>query len=106
MEIRQRGGTIIYSTAAGRYQLLRRWYDPYRKLLGLSDFSPSSQDRIAVQQIRERGALSAIAAGRFEKAVMLVRKTWASLPGAGYDQNEHPLDFLRDVYRNAGGGIA
>ena len=44
----------IQSTAAGRYQLLRRYYDAYKKTLGLKDFSPLSQDLIALQQIRER----------------------------------------------------
>ncbi|MDF3837164.1 glycoside hydrolase family 104 protein [Cupriavidus basilensis] len=96
----------LASTAAGRYQLLARWYDPYRKLLGLRDFSPASQDRIAVQQIRERLALPLIAAGRFDEAVARVRNIWASLPGAGYGQNEHSLDYLRDVYLKAGGVLA
>ena len=39
----------------GRYQLLSRWWDAYRKQLGLKDFSPKSQDA-GVQQIKERGA--------------------------------------------------
>ncbi|EPU0333441.1 lysozyme, partial [Enterobacter hormaechei] len=33
----------IKSTAAGRYQLLSRYYDAYKKQLGLKDFSPASQ---------------------------------------------------------------
>ena len=45
------------STGAGRYQLLSRWWDAYRKQLGLKDFSPKSQDAVALQQIKERGAL-------------------------------------------------
>ena len=32
----------LKSTAAGRYQLLSRWWDAYRKQLGLKDFSPKS----------------------------------------------------------------
>lgn len=47
----------IKSTAAGRYQLLRRYYDFYKKTLGLKDFPPLSQDLIALQQFRERRAL-------------------------------------------------
>ena len=39
------------------YQLLSRWWDAYRKQLGLKDFSPKSQDAVALQQIKERGAL-------------------------------------------------
>ena len=45
----------LKSTGAGRYQLLSRWWDAYRKQLGLKDFSPKSRDAVALQQI-ERGA--------------------------------------------------
>ena len=31
-----------------------RWWDAYRKQLGLKDFSPKSQDAVALQQIKER----------------------------------------------------
>ena len=44
----------LKSTGAGRYQLLSRWWDAYRKQLGLKDFSPKSQDAVALQQIKER----------------------------------------------------
>lgn len=96
----------IKSTAAGRYQLLSRYYDPYKKLLKLRDFSPASQDAIALQQIKERGALADIDAGRFDQAVKKVRNIWASLPGAGYGQHEHKLDNLRAAYIKAGGTLA
>ena len=43
----------LKSTGAGRYQLLSRWWDAYRKQLGLKgSFSPKSQDAVALQQIR------------------------------------------------------
>lgn len=96
----------IKSTAAGRYQLLSRYYDAYKKTLGLPDFSPASQDAIALQQIKERGALADIDAGRFDQAVSKVRNIWASLPGAGYGQHEHNLDNLRAAYVKAGGTLA
>ncbi|MNM83533.1 Phage lysozyme [compost metagenome] len=95
----------IQSTAAGRYQLLRRYYDAYRKTLNLRDFSPLSQDLIALQQIRERRALPLIQAGRITEAIAKVRNIWASLPGAGYGQHEQKLDRLLDVYRQAGGEV-
>lgn len=96
----------IQSTAAGRYQLLRRYYDAYRKTLNLRDFSPLSQDLIALQQIRERRALPLIQAGKITEAIARVRNIWASLPGAGYGQHEQKLDRLLDVYRQAGGEVA
>ena len=46
----------LKSTGAGRYQLLSVGGCAYRKQLGLKDFSPKSQDAVALQQIKERGA--------------------------------------------------
>lgn len=93
----------INSTAAGRYQLLSRYFDAYKQLLKLKDFSPTSQDAIALQQIKERHALADIDAGRFDDAVSKVKNIWASLPGAGYGQREHDIDQLRTAYLQAGG---
>lgn len=73
----------IKSTAAGRYQLLSRYFDAYKRQLGLTDFGPASQDAIAVQQIRERKAIPDIQAGRLKDAIAKCRNIWACLPGAG-----------------------
>ena len=81
----------IKSTAAGRYQILAKYYDAYRKTLKLPDFSPDSQDAIAVQMMSERGALPFIEVGNIKEAVRRVRNIWASLPGAGYGQHEQDL---------------
>ena len=43
-------GLKLKSTGAGRCQLLSRWWDAYRKQLGLKDFSPKSQDAVALQR--------------------------------------------------------
>lgn len=96
----------IKSTAAGRYQLLARYWDAYRKQLSLCDFSPLSQDRVALQQIRERRALDDIKAGRIADAIAKCRNIWASLPDAGYGQHEHKLDDLLARFEAAGGVIA
>ncbi len=96
----------IKSTAAGRYQLLARYWDAYRKQLGLKDFSPDSQDAVAIQQIRERKALPAIESGQIERAINLCSNIWASLPGAGYGQHEHKLEPLIQQYRKAGGVLS
>lgn len=95
----------LKSTAAGRYQLLARYFDHYKALLKLPDFSPASQDAIALQQIKERGALPDIDAGRFDEAVAKVKNIWASLPNAGYGQHENDLDDLRIAYTEAGGTL-
>jgi len=96
----------LTSSAAGRYQLLGRYFDVYKKQLGLPDFSPDSQDAIALQQIKECKALQDIAAGNFERAVFLCARIWASLPGAGYGQHENEMEDLKDAYLAAGGSLA
>lgn len=93
----------IKSTAAGRYQILAKYFDAYKTQLNLPDFSPASQDAIALQMIKECGALGCIDAGEFTVAVKRCRSRWASLPGAGYGQHENDLDDLRAVYLAAGG---
>lgn len=96
----------ISSTAAGRYQLLSRYWDHYRRQLRLEDFGPISQDRVALQQIREQRALGDIQAGRIAEAIAKCRNIWASLPGAGYGQREHAADDLIAQYIAAGGALA
>jgi len=96
----------LASTAAGRYQLLKRYYDAYKKQLNLPNFSPLSQDLIAIQQIRERGALQDIEMGYISVAIDKVKNIWASLPGAGYGQHENKLDKLITSYKDAGGTVA
>lgn len=96
----------IKSTAAGRYQLLSKYFDAYKKRLGLKDFGPGCQDAIAIQQIKECGALDEVIAGRFDEAVKLCARIWASLPGAGYGQHEHKLADLQAAYTKSGGTLA
>lgn len=96
----------LSSTAAGRYQILARYYDSYRKSLNLPDFSPASQDAIAVQMIREQGALYDVEAGRLVDAIDKCKNIWASLPGAGYHQHENPLAKLEQAYAQHGGTLA
>ena len=96
----------LRSTASGRYQFLVQHWNHYRIALALPDFGPASQDRWALQLIRERGALPDIDAGNFAAAVKKVRNLWASLPGAGYGQPEHTLAKLQAAYVRAGGVVA
>ena len=67
----------LKSTGAGRYQLLSRWWDAYRKQLGLKDFS-KSQDAVALQQIKERGALPMIDRGDIRQAPTVAAMVLAS----------------------------
>lgn len=94
------------STAAGRYQLLHRYFAYYTHFLGLPDFSPISQDEIALQQIKECGALLLIDAGNFSGAVQKCNHIWASLPGNSYGQHQNSIEHLQLAYQNAGGKLA
>lgn len=93
----------IRSTAAGRYQVLARYFDAYKKQLSLPDFSPASQDAIALQQIKERGALKDVDAGNIRTAILKCKNIWASFPGSGYGQHENALDPLLAFYLKQGG---
>jgi len=98
-------GKPISSSAAGAYQFLRRTWDTLAARLGLTDFSPASQDAAALELISEAGALGDVDAGRFALAVRKVRKIWASMPGAGYGQPEVALNQLQAAYQAAGGVV-
>lgn len=95
----------IVSTAAGRYQILSRFYDAYKVQLKLKDFSPMAQDLIALQLIKECRATDLIRNGRITEALTLCRSRWASLPKSGYGQFEHSTTDLIVAYRKAGGVV-
>ena len=96
----------IHSTAAGRYQFLWKTWNSLRGRLKLPDFGPVSQDRAAIELLRENGALADLKKGWVSSAVRKSRKTWASLPNAGYGQRELALETLIAVYERAGGTTA
>ena len=79
----------LKSAGAGRYQLLSRWWDAYRKQLGLKDFSPKSQDAVALRRLRS------VALYLWLIVVISVRQsTVAAISGLhcrapGYGQFEH-----------------
>ena len=93
----------LTSTAAGAYQILYKTWLEVQQKLGLTDFSPSSQDKAAIALIKRRKALEDVLAGRFSQAIEKCRKEWASLPGAGYNQRERSANSLLSIYKIAGG---
>jgi len=98
-----KAGQTLRTTAAGRYQFLIRTWDALAKQLDLPDFSPASQDRAAIELIRQRGALRDVQAGRIQAAIAKCSNIWASLPGAGYNQQERKLSSLLSTFAQAGG---
>jgi muramidase (phage lysozyme) len=88
------------STASGRYQVLCRYFESYKASLTLSDFSPLSQDLVAIEQIRERhdangvSALTHITNGDIQTAITLCSSIWASMPGNDYGQGGNSMTAL------------
>lgn len=93
----------LKSTAAGGYQILYKYWDAYKKQLGLKGFYPADQDAIAIQMIKECGAYNDVINGNIETAITKCRSRWASLPGAGYGQNEHTMAKLMSAYNSIAG---
>ena len=96
----------LSSTAAGRYQILARYWPHYRDLLGLPDFGPESQDRYAIQQLKERRAYDLLIAGQFDAAIARINTIWASLPGSPYGQHTYRLWETKSIYIMNGGTYA
>ena len=94
------------SDAAGRYQFMGRYWSTYKVQLNLPDFGPESQDRWAVQLIKECHALDDVMTGHIAIAVAKCSSRWASFPAATYGQHENSLASLEDAYERAGGKFA
>lgn len=94
------------STAAGAYQFLVGTWDEVARKLGLSDFSPASQDLAAVQKLKDRGAYADVVAGRINAALSKVSYEWASLPPFRYGgQGTMTNTKARAVFLAAGGSL-
>ena len=82
------------SSAAGAYQVLKNTYDDVAPKLGLTDFSPRSQDLIALELMRRNNSLDDILKGDFQSAIKKNNKTWASFPGSPYDQPKRGMQAM------------
>jgi muramidase (phage lysozyme) len=95
------------SDAAGRYQFMGRYWSDYKVRLKLPDFGPESQDRWALQLVKECHATDDVLTGHFAVAVGKCASRWASLPGANYPgQHMNSLASLERAYEAAGGQFA
>ncbi len=95
------GGKPITSTAAGAYQFLSRTWDECASAIGLTDFSPLSQDKAALFLIERRRALDAVLEGDWTTAIERCNREWASLPGSPYGQPTKTLQTcLSFLYAN------
>ncbi len=113
---------IVYqgSSAAGRYQFLSRTWDKRKRICGLKDFGPESQDIAATFFLVDKGIDILLTSGdplkngNLEKAIIASSGEWASLPKNATTQKSayktpdgkklqrgQRLDDLRSVYEQS-----
>ena len=99
----------LNSTAAGSYQINHPTWLTLVNQTGLSDFSPSTQDAMALQLIANKGALADIDAGNLNAAMVKLQPVWRSLPGAvggvSGQRNNSASQWIA-WYQGAGGTLA
>lgn len=88
----------VCSTAAGAYQMLDISWNDLQPDLGLKDFTPPSQDKMAIEYIRRNKAIDDVESGNFEMAACKVGKVWASFPCNDYYQHPRSVEELRNYY--------
>lgn len=83
------------TTAAGMYQItIDTWRDHGGKM-GLTDFTPTTQDLIAVEMLRSLGVIDSIKAGDIAGAMPQAAKKWAALPmGPGLKNRYPPQPYM------------
>jgi muramidase (phage lysozyme) len=89
------------STAAGRYQITKTTYDRYAKKLGITDFSPESQDKIALELIKDNNALEDVKQGNYQAANAKLGGIWASLPSSKYNQPKRSSAWVEENFDTA-----
>lgn len=93
------------SSAAGAYQIMFPTWQNLSGKLGLHDFSPSTQDIMAVELMSMKNCVQKLIDGNFEYAVKCCNTTWASLPGSPYGQPTHNLSEVTAWFKANGGVI-
>lgn len=93
-EFTQTDGKKNRTSAAGRYQFIKPTYDTLAQRLGVTDFSPETQDRMALELIRENGALDDVLGGNYEAAINKLGGVWASLPSSTAPQPHRSMAEL------------
>jgi muramidase (phage lysozyme) len=88
------------SSAAGAYQITATTWDEIAADLGLTDFTPASQDLAAVGLLVKRGIVEYLLppVPDFDGAVTRARATWTSLPGASESSSTWTMDRARYCY--------
>ncbi len=103
-------GSDKVTTAAGMYQIKKSaWEDHGIRRMGLTDFSPQTQDLIAVSLLRKGGAVDALISCDFKKVMSEASYSWAALaqgPGLPNRYSGQPYKEYEAVlakYKELGG---
>lgn len=97
------------TTAAGMYQINKAtWQDHGERRMGLTDFTPETQDLIAVSMLRGLGVIDKIMGGDIEAGVSQASRQWAALPmgrdqGGRHNQPYVKFERFEATYKAAGG---
>lgn len=105
LQFTQTDGTINYTTAAGRYQIIFPTWVRVQAKLELPDFSPLSQDLAAIELTTARDALIDVQLGDLQSAIDKCSAEWASLPSSKYPQPKRTLAFACDAFKQCGGTL-
>ena len=87
------------STAAGKFQITKTTYDDVAPKIGVTDFSPESQKKIALKLIEDKGALEDVQKGDYEAANAKLGKVWASLPSSPYKQPKRSQEWVEETLK-------
>ena len=88
----------IYSTASGRYQIIKPTWEHLAPKYQIKSFSPQNQDLLGLYLLDECHATDFILAGNVSNAIDAAANTWASFPGNLYGQGGHSLEELCQWY--------
>lgn len=98
------------TTAAGMYQITQEtWKEKGITAMGLSDFTPSTQDLIAVEILRSIGAIDYLEHDDFDACLKKAAMKWNALPlGKGLKnrvttQHYEPYNEVLEKYSGFGG---
>jgi muramidase (phage lysozyme) len=99
------------TTAAGMYQITVDTWKQHGGKMGLTDFTPNTQDLIAVEMLRTSGVIDKIKAGDVAGAMPKAALKWAALPeGPGLANHYPPQPYMEypeflATYKAAGGTV-